>query len=199
MVKKLPKDTNFVVSGLARTGTTYMMRCLEAGELSVVSQSWRYEIRNQDAKPIDPNKWKGMCFKHFAYRLIKYDPSNMAIIYMRRNPYKIITSCIRFGAKVHPWVVNCRLRYGKNQEPRGWEFDVRPYEENRIACAKIWRKKALSYVECTLENMDTYKKRLKFFQDLVEEGWPINPEKAAAVTNDETARIRRKGRPVLWT
>jgi len=197
--KRLPSTTNFVVTGLARSGTTYMMRCLEAGGIEPIKQSWRYEIRNQDARPIKPELWEGKCFKHFTYRLWKYDASNMAIIFMRRKPYDILVSCIRFHSRIHPWLANMKMWKNKRGDNKGWEVDISPYEEMRLRCAKRWRKEARSYVECTLENMNSYPKRLRFFEDLVKEGWPIDPKKAALIENDERERIKKRGRPVAWT
>ncbi len=194
MDKKLPEDTTFIVSGLARSGTTWMMRCLEAGGIPAVSQSWRYELRNQDKRRIDFDSYAGKCVKHFSYRLINYDTSKMAIIFMRRNPFKIVASSIRFNSRIHPWIAVPIRKVAV-----GWRVDVAPYEEKRLMCAKKWRKEARCYVECTLENMDTYRKRLKFFQNLVAEGWPIDSAKAARVANDEQDRIEKRGRKIEWT
>lgn len=194
MRKVHPKDTTFIVSGLARSGTTYMMRCIKAGGIPIVSQSWRHEIRNQDARIVDFASYKGKCVKHFSYRLINYDTSKMAILFMKRDPYKIVASSIRFNSRVHPWIADVIRKAAV-----GWRVDVRPYEKKRAKCAAVWRKEARSYIECNLEDMDTVSKRLNFFRKLRDQGWPIDPKKAANVENDEKDRIKRRGRRVQWT
>jgi hypothetical protein len=194
----LPEDTVFVVTGFARSGTTYMMRCLEAGGIKVVSRSWRYELRGPDFG-MDLKPYAGKCIKYFAFGLKKCDVSNCAILFMKRDPIKIVVSCIRFGAKIHPWVANWTLLFNRNNEPRGWKLDTSPYEEERKVCARLWEQHSLAYSECQLEEMNTYEKRLKFFRRLVALGWPVDPEKAASVDNDEPKRIEEKGRKVAWT
>jgi hypothetical protein len=123
----------------------------------------------------------------------------MAILFMKRDPIQIVVSCIRFGAKIHPWVANWTMIVNPQGIQKGWKLDISPYEKNRKKCADLWKKKARFYTECQIEEMDTFEKRLKFFKELKRQGWPINPGKAALVDNDENQRIELRGRKVLWT
>lgn len=188
---RLPAISSYVVTGSGRSGTTYMMRCLEAGGLDVMNKSWRYELIRQD-KGIDFQKLRGKAFKLFSHRLIKYDVSNCAILFMKRNPFDIIMSHFRLYSPVHPWIAACTVT------EKGWKIDTSVYDKKRKMCANRWRKQARAYTECQIEEMDTYEKRLKFFTGLKAQGWPINPEAASKVENDEKERIRKRGRTVAW-
>jgi hypothetical protein len=176
---------NYVVTGLGRSGTTYMMRCIEAGGIPVINQKGhRYEFAKSVRAPA-LKEYKGWCFKLFSYDLILYDVSKCAIIFMKRNPYKILVSYIRLKKVIPHWLLNC-VQVGR----KGWRLDVSAYYKKLKECADCWKKDAFSYIECDIERMQTYEDRIEFFAQLKEKGWPINVEKAALVENDEEERIQ---------
>jgi hypothetical protein len=185
---------NYVVTGLSRSGTTYMMRCIEAGGIPVAYSTHRYELNKTNRWPILKD-FKGQCFKMFMCRLVRYkDVSKMRILCMLRNPYKILESNIRFRGAIPTWLatVSESLRYHE------YKIDLSQYEKKKKECAEWWGKEAVSYTECQLESMNTYERRIDFFTLLKKEGWPIDVEKAASVENDEEYRSSLETKRYRW-
>jgi len=175
---------NYIVTGLPRSGTTYMMRCIEAGGIPVAYSTKRYELNKENRWP-KMKDFKGQCLKMFSCRLVRYkDVSKMCILFMCRDPVKILESNIRVRQSIPTWLATIieSLRY------REYRIDLSQYETKRKECADWWEEESISYTECQLEEMDTYEKRIRFFSLLKERGWPIDAKNAALVENDEEYR-----------
>jgi hypothetical protein len=105
---KLREDTNYIVSGLERSGTSMMMQVLAAGGIPVAYSEIRkpdahnpkgyYELEGgkivnrliQGTFPFD--SYKGTFIKITAYGLSFLPPGSFKIIYMERNIDEVLDS-----------------------------------------------------------------------------------------------------------
>lgn len=114
---QMNKNTNYIVSGLERSGTSLMMQILEAGGVPVVYDNLRkpdmnnpkgyYELN--DGKVIDKllkksfpmDKYKGKFIKITAYGLNLLPKGKYDVIYMIRNTDEIVESTIKMGKNTY--------------------------------------------------------------------------------------------------
>ncbi len=105
--KRLPEDTIVVVSGLPRSGTSMMMKMLEAGGLPLLTDHQRapdednpkgyYEFERVKRLPHGDTEWlsqaKGKAVKVIS-ALLEYLPSNYRykIIFMNRDLQEVLAS-----------------------------------------------------------------------------------------------------------
>ena len=108
MTVKLREDTNYIVSGLERSGTSMMMQMLEAGGVPIAYSESRkpdahnpkgyYELEGgkiinrlmQGTFPFE--SYKGIFVKITAYGLSYLPPGFFKIIYMERNLDEVLAS-----------------------------------------------------------------------------------------------------------
>jgi hypothetical protein len=171
-----------------------MMRCIEAGGLFIVksnrSQGVHYELPRELRRPTLED-FRGECFKLYPTVLNEYELSSCNIVFMDRNPYKILVSYLRHLQRIPFEFANCR------RSRHGWKFDFSVYEKSKKVWKEKWEKEANSVSFCQLEDMQTHDCRIEFFNELKEKGWPIDVEKAALVENNEEELVKRqKNRPV---
>jgi hypothetical protein len=191
MVKK--EDTVFMVSGYMRTGTSMMMRALEAGGLEVVARESRdeyrkkfadeyydpnegglYELERQDYKAFDfPLKYKGKLIKclmagkaHIAV------VPKLKVVFMRRDFEEIRQSYQAF-----------------------FDNELGAPKERLEALIKDSIEQLRNRKDCDLQVFwyrDVVENPKKYFEILKNDGWPIDVEKAAAIVNPELCRFRKE-------
>jgi hypothetical protein len=156
----------YLVTGLPRSGTTWMMKCLEAGGMPMNYQTNRYELDTVSHKLITKRNLDGVCTKILLGNLLYFDDlSESRIILMIRNPDALKDSQIRFLKAAHVWLVNGD--YSLQIEKAGDTLTERG--------AEVFR----AHLEFAS------KEPLSFFSTIHEWGWPIDSQKAAAVENPD--------------
>lgn len=188
----------YIVSGMPRSGTTCMMRALEAGGMTVAYSENRdqmaaghadqhyqpnpdnklYEIPLSEYGDVDfPLKYEGKLIKVMLWGLdhLAVNPDGYRIIIMRRDPEEIRQSCEAFGIGVHPWL-------------KSGEYGLR-----------ITRALKMLYVRTDVLGLEVVNYRTLFehpeltFEMLKhDESWPINAAKATATINPDLYRFRRE-------
>ncbi len=184
-------NTLYIVSGCMRTGTSMMMRALEAGGMDAAYKQSRdvmkerfadehydpnvgglYELERRDYRePGFPHKYEGRLIKALAMGV----PSmavmeRIRVVFMQRHPEEI------------------RQSYGAffGQELKGMDtlkertHDILERIRNRrdvISLEIFWYR-------------DVIESPHRHFQNLYLTGWPINTGKAAAVVDPDLCRYR---------
>jgi hypothetical protein len=185
-------ETVYIVSGYMRTGTSMMMRALEAGGLETFSRSSRddyrkrfkdehydpnegglYELESKDLTEDFPIQFKGKLIKCLMGALDKVAVMpKIKIIFMRRDTEEIRQSYQAF--------------FGKQFDLSDDKF--LPRVERTIA-SLLNRKD----VELTvLWYRDVVQNPEQTFSDLAEKGWPIDPTKAAVIVKPELCRFKKE-------
>lgn len=188
----------YIVSGMPRSGTTCMMRALEAGGMTVAYSENRdqmaeyhadqhyqpnpdnklYEIPLSEYGDVDfPLKYEGKLIKVMLWGLdhLTVNPDGYRVIIMRRDPEEIRQSYEAF--------------FGQTLRHPGWkEYD-----------ARIDRA-----VEMLANRDDVKSVRVCHYSDVIanplgellkireQSYWPINAAKAAATINPDLYRFRRE-------
>jgi hypothetical protein len=184
----------YVVSGMARTGTSMMMNALSEGGLPAIYDGGKNELMDKKRTPdYDPNH-DGLfeLFKERLYRmwpvdlngyLVKVadfqweklpeaDENSVKVIYMRRNLDSVLKSFMALiGAADKEQTVLRWKRQKKIIEQIGQRLDV----EN----IKVF------WYESILERPAMH------FSELMRSGWPIDPIKAVAVVNPDYCHFRQ--------
>ncbi len=169
-----------------------MMRALEAGGLEAIARKSRedfrqkfkddvydpnegglYELDPSDATDEFPAQFKGKLIKVLMPGLDRISVMpKIKMVFMRRDTEEIRQSYQAF--------------FGKSFELDDKEFTPRMNKAienlaNRkdVELTVLWYKDVIAHPEQT-------------FSDLAASGWPIDPEKAAAVVNPELYRFRRE-------
>ncbi len=186
-----PEETLFIVSGFMRTGTSMMMKALETGGIETVYAKNRDEIKDvfadKNYNPNDgglyelertdylsanfPRKFKGKLIKALLGALdrMRVMPK-IKIIVMKRNPEEIRQSYFAFFGQKLP-VTDKQLE--------------EMYKETIMSLAN---RKDTEYKEFWYR--DVVKEPLKYFQELKEWGWPIDPQKSAQIVDPSLLRYK---------
>ncbi len=112
---KLDEKTNYIVSGLERSGTSMIMQILRAGDITIAFDTKRQPDENnpkgyyelEGGKIINKlmdgtlilEKYKGIFIKITAYGLKYLPPGNYKIIYTERNIEEILDSMEKMTGK----------------------------------------------------------------------------------------------------
>ncbi len=189
----------YVVSGFMRTGTSMMMACLEAGGIPAVFNSDRdtmntrfgdkhykpneggfYELkRHQYFEPGFPQMhgdhvvkilWGGLnrvCVGEHKYK----------IVFMYRHPEEIRQSFEAFFGNNTPLVCE-----------RTMEPDAPYYAAMKVPVNIAKQRRDIELVEFNYR--DVVREPRIAFDALVNDGWPIDPEAAAAIVDSKLCRFR---------
>lgn len=183
--------TLFIVSGFMRSGTSMMMRALEAGGLEAVYSTRRDEEMNArwgdaDYKPNDSyyeldaedylrgdlgERYEGKLVKCLWGGALRLAPGDYRVVFMRRPASEIRISLMAFFGS----------DYAATQFP-----DLDKAMDGAVAVLRD-RKSFRSVDE--IRYHDVLIDPLKVFRGLAENGWPIDPDKAAAVPSHTKARF----------
>jgi len=155
----------YFVAGLPRTGTTWMMMCLEAGGMTVNAKTPRYETYiplNRET----PETLENCVTKIFMDQTDDFNFGGTTIVCMHRDPVQVLASQLRmkYGGD-HPWIISGEY------DQKFWEFVNRWKESANVSVCN------LSVIELGVER--------QFFNYLSTKGWPINPFHAAEVKNPD--------------
>lgn len=178
----------YIVGGFMRTGTSAMMRCLEAGGLEVV----HHRVDNPHPDDYDPNphgyyeskinfqpadkfleEYENKCFKalRFVYRVLPLNPNTgYNVVVMLRDPEEIAMSLKRW------------------KEPETISSEEIHKLQNTISSA--WMRRIDTNV-APIPYKLLIEQPLKVFQALQQCGWEIDPEKAAAMVEPELYRNKK--------
>lgn len=181
----------YIVSGFMRTGSSMMMQALEAGGLEAVYSKRRdedmnarwgdadyvpndsyYELDGEDYMRGDlEQRYEGKLVKCLSGGVIRLPPGDYRVVFMRRPAKEIRISLLAFFGS----------DYAATQFP-----DLDRAMDNVVAVLKD-RKSFRSVNE--IQYHDVLADPLKAFRDLAYSGWPIDPEKAAAIPQVSKARF----------
>lgn len=185
------EDTVYIVSGFMRTGTSMMMKCLEAGGLEAVSRESRdkfkeeykdefydpnegglYEIELKDFNDHKfPAQFKGKLIKLLNAGVAKVNVMpKIKVVFMRRDPEEIRQSYEAFFGDVG----NLKIENIKNA-----------IETN---LALLRNRKDTDIVE--LWYRDVVENPKKYFEILKESGWPIDVDKCVSVVDKKLVRFK---------
>lgn len=181
----------YIVSGFMRCGTSMMMKALEAGGLTAAYSSERdarmnrqwgdvdkpggyvpndgyYELDPDDYQAKDfPAAYEGKLIKCLWGGILRLPPGEYRLIFMRRAAREIRTSLLAFFGQPHHFA----------ERP---DFDA---QMDKIIAIARDRRSFLSVDE--IQYLDALMKPEEVFAGL---GWPIDPEKAAAVPDANKRR-----------
>lgn len=187
-------NTLYVVSGFMRTGTSMMMRALEAGGLDAAYAQSRdvmknrfadenydpnigglYELKPQDYKRRDfPRQFAGQLIKGLNMSVPRMSVMNSGIrvVFMRRDAEEIRQSYDAF--------FNTQLRNTENLDAN--MEDILERIRNRrdvISLDVFWYRAVVD-------------EPLAHFETLARNGWPIDARKAAETVDPKYCRFRRE-------
>jgi hypothetical protein len=183
--------TLYIVSGYMRSGTSMMMRCLQAGGMDAVYSPDRSHEMNEkwgdDAyKPTDEyyelyrheylenrlqEKYDCRLVKALWGAVLRIPPGEYRVIFMRRPVEEIRSSLLAF--------------FGMDSNPLGWE-NLDAQLDGVIGVLRD-RKSVLSVHEVQYHTV--LSDPLEVFKHLHDEGWPIDPWGASAQVNPMKARF----------
>ena len=172
---------NYIVSGYMRTGTSMMMKALDAGGMETAWDKGRinpranrggvYELdENEIYSPGFPTQYEGKVIKLLSTKVRILKPGKYLIVFMRRNQEEVLTS------------------YSKvfNEKPPLIEKSVDEDADDTIA----WLSNKGGIHLTVLDYHDVLKAPLATFTALAGAGWPINAMKAAKVVDPTQHRVR---------
>lgn len=183
--------TVYVVSGFMRTGTSMMMKALEAGGMDVCYKQSRdemkdkfadksydpnvgglYELEREDYQKLDfPVGYQGKLIKALAMGVPRMLPMNdgIRVVFMRRDPEEIRQSFMAFFNK------NIDV---ENLDER-MEYIIRRIENRKDVKSVdvFWYRKVIESPQ-------------KYFVILREHGWDIDIEKASLVVDSKYCRYK---------
>lgn len=183
--------TLYVVSGFMRSGTSMMMQALEAGGLEAAYSMRRDEEMNArwgdaDYKPNDnyyeldaedylrgdlSERYDGKLVKCLWGGTLRLAPGDYRVVFMRRPASEIRVSLMAFFGS----------DYAAAQMP---DLDGMM----SAAVAVLRDRRSFRSVD-EVRYHDVLADPLKVFRGLAENGWPIDPENAAAVPSHSKARF----------
>lgn len=189
----------YIISGMPRSGTTCMMRALEAGGMTVASSPERdqmaaihadqhyqpnpdsklYEVPLREYGNVDfPLQYQDKCVKILLWGLdgLAVNPDGYRVIIMRRDPEEIRQSYEAFFGHPlrHPWMAEYEQRIRRAEVTLNNRLDVNSVD-------------VVDYRELIDSDPEVV------FDGLWLEGWPIaNSKKAAATINPNLYRFRRE-------
>ncbi|MBP9715205.1 MAG: hypothetical protein KBD52_01825 [Candidatus Pacebacteria bacterium] len=185
----------YLISNIHRSGSSMMMRCLEAGGLPVayddVQESLNYEYNTPDYVP-NPNgfyalqenfdeinvaqKYTGKALK-YPFRLLlnlPEDENKYNILFLKRNPDEIRASMNAFMPD-QAWGADATIL-----ELYDTYFDT--------LLDEISKKKNISLI--VINYRDIVENPQKEFQKLLNVGWPIDIEKASSMVEPSLYRLK---------
>ena len=150
------------VTGLPRSGTTWMMMCLKRAGMPTIAKGGRLETSE---KVIGKPVVEGHAVKAFA-QWLENIPVNSEdiIIWMCRHPKFIAESCRRTGIRPGKW---------GHLGPR--------YFIHMRECIDKWREQGAKVFVCRIPEVN--KNPHAFFRQLTKAGVPIDVELAATTAN----------------
>jgi len=182
----------YVVSGFMRTGTSMMMRALEAGGLEACYQQSRdqmkdrfadeyydpnigglYELERHDYRhPEFPRQFEGKLIKALNKGIITMNvmQGGIRVVFMRRDKEEIRQSYEAFFNRHLNSVDNLDSQMERIIEQIKNRKDV-------VSIHTLWYR-------------DVVDNPLRAFQCLETDGWPIDPQKAAGVVDPKYCRFR---------
>lgn len=185
--------TLYVVSGFMRTGTSMMMRALEASGMDAVSRPKRDEMKDKHADDYyNPNRgglyelnreeYLALDFpKGFEGKLIKalsmaiptmnVMENGIRVVFMRRDQEEIRQSYLAF--------FNSNLNMRKFNERIEYIIERINNRKDVLSLDIFWYR-------------DVIVDPIKYFNLLKESGWNIDVEKAAGIVDPEQCRYRRE-------
>jgi len=183
----------YVVSGYMRTGTSMMMRALEAGGLNACYRQSRdviknrhgdehydpnigglYELERKDyQKLLFPRVYDGKLIKALGMGVPSMSPmlNGISVIFMRRDAEEVRQSFNAFFSK--------RISYTN--------FDIGMED----IISKIENRKDVRSLN-VFWYRDVLKSPVCYFEKLINSGWPIDLEKAVAVVNSKLCRFKHE-------
>lgn len=181
----------YIVSGFMRTGTSMMMRALEAGGLEAVYSKRRdaemnarwgqpdylpndsyYELEAEDYLRGDlEQRYPGKLVKCLWGGVIRLPPSDYRVVFMRRPAAEIRVSLLAF--------------FGDDYAAR--QFPDLDKAMNGIV-GVLKDRKSFRSVD-VVEYRDVLADPAKVFRRLKSGGWPIDVKKAAAIPSRDKARF----------
>ncbi len=190
---KIMDNTVYIVSGFMRTGTSMMMKALEAGGLKAEYKQSRdemkeryadehydpnigglYELERKDYQTLNfPYKYRGKLIKCLGMGVAHSDvmpDAQIKVVLMRRDEEEIRQSYEAF--------------FG--QPLRHIEIDKILDKSYRILDSRV------DVEVIQLEFRDVINSPLETFLHLVDKGWPINPQTAASIIEPKYYRFRKE-------
>lgn len=184
--------TLYVVSGFMRTGTSMMMRALEAGDMTARYKQSRdemktryadefydpnigglYELERNDYKhPSFPHNYEGCLIKALNYAVPRMAVMGhgIRVVFMRRDSEEIRQSYEAFFRKRMPKMDNLCKRMN--------DIIDRIYNRKDVLSLNVfWYR-------------DVVDNPIKHFEILASDGWPIDVEKAASIVDPKFCRFR---------
>jgi len=191
----MKNDTVYIVSSFHRSGSSMMMRCLEAGGLEAyfdpfLDTAWNLIYGNSDYTP-NPNgfyhtddeqtDWpsfhsdhKGKVVKVFRRDLHILRPGAYKVVFMTRNPDEVRASMRAFSP---------------NTTWGHMEVATHFYDQIKDATLEALRKRPdMEILEVNYG--DVIADPVKQFEKIRDFGIPIDPEKAAAMVDSSLHRFR---------
>lgn len=200
VVKDNPKDKNenkplYVVSGFMRTGTSMMMKALEAGGLEAKYQQSRnkmkdrfaddhydpnigglYELEVKDYRSPDfPIGYEGKLIKALgtgvpSMRVMK---SGIRVIFMRRNAEEIRQSYQAFFNR------NISINEEDFQHKMDILIESISNRKDVLSCDVLWFR-------------DVVRSPEKYFRLLKKSGWPINVSRCVKIIDSKYIRFKKE-------
>jgi hypothetical protein len=183
----------YVVSGFMRTGTSMMMKALEAGGMNAAYRQSRevmrkrfadeeydpnigglFELERKDYQEPDfPAKYDGQLIKclNMGVPRMNVMPQGIRVVFMRREFEEVRQSYMAF--------------FGHNLEVKDFEDRMR-----RIAQQIVNRKDVASYHEFWFRKV--VEQPFDHFEILARAGWPIDPVKCVAVVDPQYCRYKNE-------
>ena len=187
------KETNYIVSGYMRTGTSMMMKALIAGGIDAKYDNKREVMRKKHADDFyDPNygglyeldrsdyqdsnfpdAYKGKLIKCLGPGIAKMKPSeDIKMIFMRRDGEEIRQSYEAF--------FNAKHLLAKDLDIKIERFIAEAQNRKDISNLQIfWYR-------------DVVENPRKYFEILKENGWDIDVDNAINVVNPEMCRFKKE-------
>lgn len=186
--------TLYVVSGFMRTGTSMMMKALEAGGLDSEYKQSRDEMKERFAdehynpnigglyelekvdylQPTFPQKYKGKLIKGLnrCVSNMAVMPDGIRVIFMMRDPEEIRQSYEAF--------------FGQSLS------NITNYERNmKIYINQIKNRKDVLSIH-VFRYRDVINNPLKYFKILEKTGWKINSERCVQVIDEKYCRFKKE-------
>lgn len=191
MKNKVDSETVYVVSGHMRTGTSMMMKALEAGGLKAVKRQSRekgtrlphkdkfydpnpgglYELERMDYQRYDfPSQFKGKLIKCLWGGIPKMCAGKYKIIFMMRHPEEIRQSYMAF--------------FNISNLPSIEDY----YQRMNNIISIMDMRKDMDYI--ILNYRSVIENPKKEFQKLKDARWPINIDKCVKQVNPHLCRYK---------